>query len=262
MDIIVCIKRVPDTAELSVVIDESGKKIKEDKLTFDINEADSYALEEAILLKEKTGGTVTVMSIGNQETDSVLRMGLAKGADKAIRIWDDTIHGSDAHGIALILAKAIQKNEYNLVLTGCMAQDDGYTQVGPAVAELLGIPHAAMVTRVEVKETMLNVHRELEGGLSESIEVQIPALLTIQTGINEPRYASMIGIRKAAKKPIEVLTLADLDISSEKVGETGSNVSIDSIYIPPVTKRAEILEGSPDEVSAKLVSVLKGKGVV
>ena len=109
MDIIVCIKRVPDTAELSVVIDESGKKIKEEKLTFDINEADSYALEEAILIKEKIEGTVTIISVGNEETDAVLRMGLAKGADKAIRIWDDGIDGSDAHAIALILAKAIEK---------------------------------------------------------------------------------------------------------------------------------------------------------
>lgn len=262
MDIIVCIKRVPDTAELSVVIDESGKKLKEEKLTFDINEPDSYALEEAILMKEKTGGTVTLVSIGNEETDSVLRMGLAKGADKAVRIWDDCIDGSDAHGIAFILAKAIEKNNYNLVLTGCMAQDDGYTQVGPAIAELIGIPHAAIVTKVEVKENMLHVHRELEGGLTEAIEVQIPALLTIQTGINVPRYASMIGIRKAAKKPIEVLTLADLDIKGEEVGENGSKVYIDKIYIPPVTKKAEILEGSPEEVSAKLVNVLKGKGVV
>ena len=127
---------------------------------------------------------------------------------------------------------------------------------------MLGIPHAAMVTKLEVKDKVLHVHRELEGGLSEVAGVHLPALLTIQTGINEPRYASMIGIRRAAKKPIEVVTLAHIGINKEEIGKTGSKVSIEKIYIPPITKKAEILEGSPEEVSVKLVNVLKGKGVV
>ncbi|MGA1865155.1 MAG: electron transfer flavoprotein subunit beta/FixA family protein [bacterium] len=262
MDIIVCVKRVPDTAEIPVTIDADGKGIKEDQLTFDINEADSYALEEALLIKEKLGGSVSLISIGNEDTDEILRMGLAKGADSAIRIWDDSFVRSDGYATAGILSKALQNRQFDLILTGCMATDDGYSQVGPALAELLDIPHASFVTKAEINEKTSIVQRELEGGLLEKLEMSLPALITIQTGINKPRYASMLGIRKAARKEIEFLGLNEIGIEKQEAGEAGSKTRIEKIYIPPVLKRAEILKGTSDEVSAKLAEVLKGKGVL
>jgi len=262
MDIIVCIKRVPDTAEAAVIIDETEKGIKEERLTFDINEADNYALEEALLLKEKVGGSVTLISVGKKEAEEALRMGLAKGADTAIRLWDDKFIYSDAYAIAKILATAIKERKFDLILTGCMATDDGYSQVGPTLAELLGIPHATLVTGVEIKEKRVKVERELEGGLLEVLDIELPALFAVQTGINEPRYASIIGIKKAAQKEIEVMGLEGLGLKDEDVGEQGSKAKLEKLFIPMVEKRAEILEGTPDEVSVKLAELLKEKGLV
>ncbi|MGA1868571.1 MAG: electron transfer flavoprotein subunit beta/FixA family protein [bacterium] len=262
MDIIVCIKRVPDTAEIPITINETGKNINEEQLTFDINEADTYALEEALLIKEKSGGSVSVISIGNEETESILRMGLAKGADNAHRFWDEAFAYSDGYTIAYILSQELRKRQFDLILTGCMASDDGLCQVGPTLAELLGVPHATLVTHVMVKENMLEVQRELEGGLFEVLDIKLPALLTIQTGINKPRYASMLGIRKAAKKGIELLGLREIGLQEADVGESGSKVKIEKIYIPPILKRAEMLEGTSDEVSTKVAEILKGKGIM
>jgi electron transfer flavoprotein beta subunit len=262
MNIIVCIKRVPDTAEIPVTIDETRKGIKKEQLTFDINEADSYALEEALLIKEKFGGSVSVISAGNEEAEEILRMGLAKGADTAIRIWDNKFAYSDGYITAKILSKALMNKEFDLILTGCMATDDNYSQVGPTLAELLNIPHATIVTNVEIKENVSIVQRELEGGLLEVLEIKLPVLLTIQTGINKPRYASMLGIRKAAKKEIEILGLKEIGLEEKEVGEAGSRTRIEKMYIPPVTKRAEILEGTSEEIAIKLAELFKGKGVL
>jgi len=262
MDIIVCVKRVPDTAEIPVTIDKNGKGVKEEQFNFDINEADSYALEEALLIKEKLGGAVSVISIGDEETEAILRMGLAKGADTAIRIWDDHFAHSDGYTIARILSEAIKERPFDLILTGCMASDDGYSQVGPTLAELLDIPHATLVTHVDMNDKASIVHRELEGGLLEALEIQLPALLTIQTGINKPRYASMLGIRKAAQKQIEFLDLNAIRLEEKEVGEAGSKTRIEKMYIPPVTKRAEILDGSIEEASTKLAELFKGKGML
>jgi electron transfer flavoprotein beta subunit len=154
--------------------------------------------------------------------------------------------------------------DYDLVLTGCMADDDWSAQVGVTLAEMLEIPHAALVvsTELEDDEESMTVHRELEGGLHEVLEIELPALLTIQTGINEPRYASIFGIRKAMKKAIEVLDLDDLELAEDAVGEAGSKTSLVKLFIPVVTAQATILEGSPEEVSGELVTVLKNEGVV
>jgi electron transfer flavoprotein beta subunit len=262
MNIIVCIKRAPDTAEVPIEISDNQKSIKEEKLTFDINEPDKYALEEAILIKEKFGGTVTIVTIGNEASEDILRMGLAKGADSAIRIWDDQIEGSDPYVVAKILSQAVKGEEYDLIMAGCIAYDDGYSIVGPALAEVLGIPHAAIVTNIEIKDSLVKVQRELEGGLLELLEIKLPALLAIQTGINEPRYASMIGIRKAAQKPIKVMGINDIGLNENEVGEKGSKLKIEKIYIPVIEKKAQILEGSPEEVSQKLADTLSQKGVL
>jgi electron transfer flavoprotein beta subunit len=304
MEIIVCVKHVPDTTEAEVGIRDDEKGIKKEGLVFDINEADNYAVEEALLLKEELGGSVTVLTVGPPAADETLRMCLAKGADRAVRLTDERFEGSDSFATARILAEAIRELgrrpspiDYDLVLTGCMADDDASAQVGVTLAEMLGIPHAALVIGTEVegarsetfahrretfahrwetfahrpetfahrRETFayrMKVHRELEGGLHEVLDIELPALFTIQTGINEPRYASIFGIRQAMKKQIETLGLEGLGLAEEAVGEAGSKTSLVRLFIPEVTALATVLHGSPEEVSSELLTILKNEGVI
>jgi electron transfer flavoprotein beta subunit len=262
MNIVVCVKRVPDTAEADVSIDKTGKDIDKSGLVFDLNEWDSYAIEEAILLKEKLGGTVTVLSMGGEESNETLRKCLAMGADEAVRLTDPAFDGSDGYATAKVLAEAIRKIPYDLILTGTQTEDDGYGQVGVVLAELLGVPHASLVTRLEIQEKKVKVHRELEGGLEEVVEIDLPALLTIQTGINEPRYVSIMGIRKVAKKEIKTFGVSDLNLKAEEVGLAGSDIRLEKIFLPPVGEGAEMLEGKPEEIARKVVDILKDKGGV
>jgi len=263
MDIVVCVKHVPDTTEAEIAIRDDERGIKKEGLVFDISEADNYAIEEALLLKEEFGGAITVLTVGPPEADETLRMCLAKGADKAVRLTDERFEGSDGYATARILAEAIKDMDYDLVLTGVQADDDGSAQVGVTLAEMLDIPHAALVVSTEVEdEQKMTVHRELEGGLHEVLEINLPALLTIQTGINEPRYASIFGIRKAMKKEIETLDLEDLDLAEEAVGVAGSKTSLVRLFIPVVTAQATMLQGSPEEVSSELVTIFKNEGVI
>jgi electron transfer flavoprotein beta subunit len=263
MDIIVCVKRVPDTAEADVVIDEEKKDIKREGLPFDINEWDNYAVEEALLLKEKTGGSVIAVTIGSEEDEETLRRCLAMGADKAIRLTDEAFERSDGYAIAKILYGAVKDMKYDLIFTGVQSSDDGYAQVGVALAEMLGIPHAAMVSKIEeVDGGSAKVHQELEGGLENVMEIKLPALFTIQSGINEPRYVSIMGIRKARKKELIVKGLDDIKLGKDEVGETGSMTKIEEIFIPPVERIAEILKGDPAEVSEKLGDIFKEKGLI
>ncbi|MGQ9507929.1 MAG: electron transfer flavoprotein subunit beta/FixA family protein [Thermodesulfobacteriota bacterium] len=260
MNIIVCVKRVPDTSDVDIVVDKSGKDIEKAGLVFDLNEWDSYAIEEAILLKEKLGGTVTVISMGGEDTNESLRKCLAMGADEAIRLTDSAFLGSDGYATARVLAKAIRGIPYDLILTGTQAEDDGFAEVGVMVASLLGLPHVSIVTRLEVEGGRLRAHRELEGGLEEVVEVDLPALVTIQTGINEPRYVSIMGIRKVAKKEIKVLSLNDLGLRAEEVGFRGSDIELQRVFLPPAGEGAQILEGKPEEIALKVFEILKDKG--
>lgn len=262
MNIVVCIKRVPDTAESEVKIDSSKKDIIHEGLTFIINEADNYALEEALLIKEKMGGTVTLVSMGSKEAEDTIKMGLAKGADKAVRLDDPAFTESDGEATARILASAIKDMEYNLVLTGCIALDNGYSQVGPALAEILGVPHASMVIKTEMEENKVKAYRELEGGLLEMLDIELPAVLTIQTGINEPRYASIMGIAKASKKEILLKGLNDIGLKEDEVGVKGSKTSIEELTLPVQDKMAELITGAPDETADKLSGILKERGLV
>ena len=262
MEIIVCVKRVPETAEAELIIDEDKKRVKTDNLVFDINEWDEYALEEAVLLKEKYGGSVTAVTIGPEDADETLRKCLAKGADKAIRITDKKIEGSDGYAIAKILYNVIKDLNFDLILCGAQASDDGYAVVGVMLASLLGIPYATMVKKVEVLDGSVRVTRELEEGLEEVVEVKLPAVLTIQTGINKPRYASIMSIRKARKKEIPVLDLKSLNLTEAEVGEKGSWVIIDELFTPERKKRCEILSGDLDEVVSKVVKVMKERGLL
>ncbi|RLA80122.1 MAG: electron transfer flavoprotein subunit beta [Deltaproteobacteria bacterium] len=262
MDVVVCLKRVPEVAEVDLQLDPSGRAIKTEDLPFVLNDWDSYALEEAVRIKERTGGTVTAITVGPQEDEEVLRRALALGADQAMRIDDPRVKGSDAYALARVLARAIEGIPYDLILTGAQASDDGYAQVGPALAEILGIPHATLVTNLELGEGVARVRRELEGGMEEEVEVRLPALLTIQTGINEPRYVSILGIRRVAKKEIRVLDLDALGLGEGEVGEKGALLTLRRLFLPPVGEGAEILEGPPEEVAGRVLEVLERGGVI
>jgi electron transfer flavoprotein beta subunit len=260
VDIIVCVKRVPDTSEADVIVDKSGRQIAEQGLVFDINECDKYAVEEAVQLKEKLGGTVTAITLGPEGSDDTLRRCLATGADRAIRLNDTAFAGSDAAATARIFARAIRNMKFDLIMTGTQASDDLQSQVGPVIAEYLGLPHATVVNRLEVLEQGIRVHRELEGGLEEVVELRLPALITIQTGINEPRYVSIMGIRKASRQEIKISGLAETGLNAGEVGEAGSKVKIERLFVPPAGKATEILTGTLEEMAAKLAGLLKEKG--
>jgi electron transfer flavoprotein beta subunit len=262
LNIIVCVKHVPETAEAELKIDASGKSIEKTSLVYDINEWDDYALEEAVQIKEKQGGTVTAITIGADDSDSTLRKCLARGADKAIRMTDAKFNGSDGFAIAKILHSAIKTLPYDIILTGMQASDDGSATVGPILAEMLKIPHATLVKKIEIGTNTAKVNRELEGGLEEQLEIKLPALISVQTGINEPRYVSIMGIRKAMQKEIKLMTFADTGLSETDVGETGSWTKIEKLYIPPVEKQAEFLKGSPNEMATRITEILKSKGLI
>lgn len=262
MNVVVCVKQTPETAEVELSLDESGRGIKTEGLVFEMNEWDEYALEEALLLKERLGGEVTAVTMGPEGADAVLRRCLAKGADNAIWLKDEAFKGSDAYATAKILHAAVKGLEFDLVMAGAQASDDGHGAVGVILAELLDIPHASMVKKVETGEGSLKVNRELEGGLEEVVELSMPAVLTIQTGINEPRYVSIMGIRRARKMELTVMALADLGLSKEDVGEDGSWMRVERVYRPPVDKEPVMMTGSPDEIAGALVEMFRARGLV
>jgi electron transfer flavoprotein beta subunit len=262
LEILVCVKQAPATAEVDLIVDDSGTGIRSEGLVQEMNEWDEYAIEEALLIKERLGGTVTAITLGPEGSDAVLRRCLAKGADHAIWLRDEAFKGSDAYATAKTLNAAIKGLEYDLVLTGAQAGDDNYSAVGGILAELLGVAQAQMVKKVEVGEGNLTVNRELEGGLEEALELPIPALLAIQTGINEPRYVSIMGIRKARKMEITVMGLGDLGLTMDDVGEAGSWMKVQRVYTPPVEKEPEILAGSPEEIAGRLVEVFRSRGLI
>ncbi|MEW5921872.1 MAG: electron transfer flavoprotein subunit beta/FixA family protein [Bacillota bacterium] len=262
MNIFVCVKRVPDTSEAIVKVDDSGRGVDSSKFSFDINESDNYAVEEAMLIKEAKGGNVQVVCAGTQDADVMIRMALAKGGDSAIRIDDPRINVIDPLQVAKVLAAAIKGKEFDLVLTGCMANDDGNMAVGVALAEELGVPHAAMVKKVEAGDGKVKVYRELEGGISEVVEMDLPAVITIQTGINEPRYAPIKGIRLAQKKELTVLKLEDLGLAPEDVSESASLITLENLYIPEVESKAEIIQGEPEVKAAILAEKLVKGGLL
>ncbi len=258
----VCIKYVPDTSEAEVKVNSDGKTVDDSKFSYDINDADNYAVEESVLIKEDKGGEVDVVSIGPKQSEVMIRMALAKGCDRATRIEDERIANHDPLMVARVLAGAIKDQEFDLVFTGCWAEDDGHMSTGVALAEELGVNHASMVKKVEVLDGKVRAHRELEGGLIEVVELELPAVLTIQTGINEPRYAPIRGIRQAQKKELNVLNLDDLGVDPSEVNLDASGVILESLYIPEIESAAEFIEGEPEEKAEKLASILVKGGLV
>ncbi len=258
MDIVACIKRVPDTSEADIIkISPSQKDIEKDRLVFKINDWDEYVLEAAVQLKEKLGGTLTAVTVGPKDWDEVLRRALAMGADSAIRV-DQDVSAEDPYAVAIILEKVIRKLSYALVLFGAQSEDFGSGQLGAMVAEMLGIPHATLVTGLEAEEKKVHVKRELEAGTLQSYTIELPALLTIHTGINQPRYISLGGIRRAMQKELQVMSLSDLDLSLEALTPM---VRLEKLELPPKGKQAELITGAPEEAAGQLAKILKDAGI-
>jgi len=260
MEILVCVKRVPDTAENEIEVRSDGTDIERDDLVYSVNEWDNYAVEEAIQIRDNVGGSVTVITVGDEESEEVLRREMAMGADKGILLSDDAFEGSDGKGLAGILKAEIEKGNYDLILTGAQA-DDGAGQVGGMLAAMLDLPYASLVNSIEViDDKKMKVGREIEGGNQEMNEIALPCVLSIQTGINEPRYVGIRGIRKVASLEIPVHGASDIGISSDSVGEAGAKVKRLDYFMPELGEGAEILEGSMEEIAEKLVELLKAKG--
>lgn len=261
MEIIVCLKYVPESSNVQVQLDETGDGFL-NPFSYDINEADNYALEEALLLKEAWDGRVTAISCGNQESEIMLRTALAKGCDRAIRIEDTGVALWDPFLVARVLSRAIARETYDVVLTGCMASDDANMAVGAALGQHLGLSHATLVKKIERLDGQLRVFRELEGGLMEMNRIKLPALLTVQTGINQPRYASIRGIRAAKKKELTLLTLDEMGIHPDAVSSASSKVTLERMIIPEITSRAVFLEGDLQEKAHQMLSIIEKEGLI
>jgi electron transfer flavoprotein beta subunit len=260
MEILVCARRVPDTSENEIQLNSAGDDIERDDLVYSVNEPDNYAVEEALQITARTGGSVTVATVGGEEDEEILRREMAMGAARAVLLSDEAFGGSDGRGIAAILKAFVEKRKYDLILTGVQAEDAG-AQVGGMLAAMLDYPFASLVNSIEVLENgKLKIGREIEGGAKEVNEIDLPCVLSIQTGINEPRYVGMRGIRQVASVPIPVMGAADLGLDPASVGEAAAKVKREDYFVPAAGKGAEILSGSRDEVIGKLMDLLKAKG--
>ena len=260
MEILVCVKRVPDTAENEIEINADGSGIDEDDLVYSVNEWDNYAVEEAIQIRDKVGGSVTVVTVGDDEAEEVLRREMAMGADNGILLSDEAFEASDGRGIAAILKAVIEKGQYDLVLTGAQA-DDGAGQVGGMLAAMLDWPYASLVNSIDTQDGQkIKVGREIEGGNQEMNAIDLPCVLSVQTGINEPRYVGIRGIRKVASVEIPTHGTADLGIAAATVGAAGAKVKRIDYFTPELGEGAEMLDGSMEENIEKLVEMLKAKG--
>jgi electron transfer flavoprotein beta subunit len=259
MKILVAVKQV-------AVLDEDfelradGRDVDPDFIIRDLNEWDDFSLEEAVKIKEASAAPidVVVVSVGPEEADEVLRKCLAKGADRAVRIWDDAIEGSDPIAIARVLAAAARREAPDLLFAGVQSSDQAFAATGIATAAFLGWPHAAVVSLLHYTpgSDSAVLRRELEGGLLHEVRIQCPAVLTIQLGINTPRYASLRSIKQAAAKPIEVLSLTDLDLDPSQVGEAGSASRVRRMYVPE-KGRAELIAGDAAAQAARLAAIIR-----
>lgn len=262
MEIVVCMKQVPDTeADIKptsdmTAIDYSGVK-------FIMNVYDEYAVEEALRLKEKVGGKVTVVCLGPDRAVEAIRTALAMGADEAVHLNDPSLLDGDAYTTALALAKAIKGMPYDVIFCGKQAIDDDLAQVPSILGELLEIPTVTNIQRFEmVGDKKARVHRQVEGGL-DVIEVSLPAIFTATKGLNEPRYPSLPGIMKAKKKPLKTLGLSDLGLDEGQVGAKGALTRVVRYSLPPMRQAGKVIQGeSPEEKAKKLVQLLREEAKV
>jgi electron transfer flavoprotein beta subunit len=252
MNILVCMKQVPQK-DAPLKLNEAGTWIRED-VSYEVNEPDAYALEEALRQKEKHGGEVVVITAGPARSQQVLREGLAKGADRAIHLEDPGFVGLDAFNTAKAFAAAVKDEKFDLIFTGLQSDDYGYAQTGVVLAEILGWPHATIIMQIDKSDGGIKVKRELEAGFFQHVDMPLPAVLTIQSGINKLRYATLIGIKQAKNKPLRKVTMEEVKSA------LGDNMQkIEKLYIPQKTKKTEMLTGAPAEVAKKLVEKLKNE---
>jgi len=249
MKIVVCIKQVPAKDAPLVIAD--GTWIRESDIGFEMNEPDSFALEEALRLKEKHAGEVIAVSMGPERVKQTIKEALAKDADRGIHIADDKAHTLDPLGAAKSLAAAIEREKPDLVLTGLQSDDHGFGQTGVLLADRLGLPHATLIMQIGIEGDHLRVKRELEAGWFQWVELPLPSVLTIQSGINKVRYATLKGIMAAKKKEIVTIARGSLGVTHEPTQR------IERIYVPNKTKKTEFLTGTPKEAAAKLLEKLK-----
>jgi electron transfer flavoprotein beta subunit len=260
VEILVCARRVPDMSENEIQLKSDGSDIEREDLVYSINEWDNYAVEEALQIVDRVGGTVTVATVGSEDEEEILRREMAMGAKKAALLSDVAFEGSDGRGLATILTAFAKKGKFDLILTGVQA-DDGAAQVGGMMAAMLDYPFASLVTAIDTEDAgKLKITREIEGGNKEINEIDLPCVLSIQTGINEPRYVGMRGIRQVASVPIPTLGAADLGVSESAARSGAAKVRREDYFVPPAGKGAEMLEGSTDEIVSKLVELMRAKG--
>lgn len=252
MKILVCIKQVPQK-DAPLRLNEAGTWIRDD-VSWETNEPDAYALEEALRQKEKHGGEVAVITAGPARSQQVLREALAKGADRAIHLEDDRFAQMDAANTARAIAAAIEGENFDLIVTGLQSDDFGAAQTGVLLAEILGIPHATIIIGIEKTDAGLKLKRELEAGHYQNIEMAMPAVLTIQSGINKLRYATLIGIKQAKMKPMRKVAWAEVE------GKLSKNVQkIEKLYVPGSTKKTRKIEGPAAQAAKELVEYLKNE---
>ena len=262
MKVLVTVKEV---AEVDDEFEISGLDVDESALEYDLNEWDDYAVEEAVQISEAGDDVeVVTVTVGPERAEETVRMALAKGADRAVRVWDDALEGVqflDPNSKADLIAAVAEEESPDLILSGVQAGDDANGATGVALAERLGFEWAAVVNDLDLdaEAGVASVHRELEGGIEELTDVDLPAVLTIQTGINEPRYASLRGIRQAQRKPLDVNSLEDVGLDE---GIVESAVERTSMYEPESESDAVVWDGSADEAAGELAALLRDKGVV
>lgn len=250
MNILVCLKQVP-AKDAPIKVNTAGNWIRED-VSYEVNEPDAYALEAALRQKEAHGGEVVAITVGPARAAQVLREALAKGADRAIHVEGDEAVYLDSYATAEAIARAIAAQKFDLIFTGLQSDDYGFAQAGVVLAELLGLPHATIIMQVEPTPNGVRVKRELESGYFQFAEMPTPAVLTIQSGINKLRYATLMGIKQAKNKPLEKVTLNHIGVSAKL-----NRQELEKLYIPVKSKKTETIEGGSKEVAAKIVERLK-----
>ncbi len=250
MKIGVCVKQVP-AKDAPLAIADDAVWIRESDIGFETNEPDSFALEEGLRLKEKHGGEVVAIAMGPERMKQSIKEALAKGADRGIHLVDDQFYRHDPLAAARALAAAMEKENFDLILTGLQSDDQGFGQTGVLLAELLGRPHATIIMQIDVQGASLHLKRELEAGWFQWVDLPLPAVLSIQSGINKPRYATLKGIMAAKKKEITSTPRASLGVP-DTVTER-----LERIYVPHKSKQTEFLTGSSKEIAAKLIEKLK-----
>jgi electron transfer flavoprotein beta subunit len=255
VDIVVLVKQVPDTESI-IQIGEDGVSINTDDIKWVMNPYDELAVEAALQIKESQGGTITILSMGPDKTVETIRTALAMGADKGIHITDPSAEGSDALSRAKLLAEAIKTIPFDLVIAGMRAVDEDNYLVGSAVAEFLDIPQISQATKVAVEDQTITCHRVIEGGTLVT-KTPLPVLFTTQRGLNEPRYASLPGIMKAKRKPIDTLGLSDLGISPDTVGQAGRKIKISALNFPSDREPVKMIDGeNASDIASNLVKIL------